>query len=193
MSRRRRVSDQTKMTRALNYGLVPHAHPDELKVLYLLVQQPPPNRKQTGYKWVTGGKTGRYMSIERWAVLLGMSHRQRLHEALHRLWEHGLIDRDDDDFANDGKRRRNLEGGAVPTEWRLSERFIRAAVEYHDEVIDPSGDHLASLVKNGVDPVEHYAKRHGIAKVELPARPKRQPRKKAVEKAEERWFGEADE
>lgn len=141
---------QTMMTRALAFGMLPHAHPDELKVLHFLAQQ-------SDYRWRTGGW---FMSMAEWGLLLGGMDRRRLHEALARLHEYRLI------------YREGITGirGQHPVEHRLTRQFADAAVDYYVEVW--VRDRLPYLVKDGADPQEWLANRHGIAKIEFPPRPK---------------------
>lgn len=175
--RNSRLSDQTKITRALAFGMIPQAHPDELKVLHFLAQQPPPKNEWSGYRWRTGG--GRFQSQTQWALMLGMNRRQ-LWEALQRLAEFNLIYQTEP---------RHGPRGSVEVEHALTPAFVAAAVEWHDVIW--LGTRLSERVYEGEDPVEAYEKTFGLdnkfTRKSYPPRPSRKrdrPRLRRVSEAD---------
>lgn len=131
------LSEQTKVTRSLQLGLLPRHPPAQLKVLSWLANQ-------REYTWWTGGYglDGQplYMKQETWALMMEMG-RKTLERALKELrdrWKYV--------YSSDGGRY-----GHVRVEHVLSSQFVQQAVDWYDYIW--MKDKLHDHTDNGDDPL----------------------------------------
>ena len=141
------VSDQTKICRALAFGALPGAHPEELRILLFLANQ-------RGYRWET---YKRGWSQEDWAALL-LIERHQFGRAMGRLVAFDIVLR----------AKYGHDYGQDSIRWSLHPRLIEALIDWFDQIW--VGDNLPRLIAQGTNYEQYLENRHGIAKVNLPKR-----------------------